>query len=248
MQPSVWLATLAAPPIGSFLGVVIERLPAERPVVLARSACDRCSRVLGARDLIPLVSYVVRRGRCACGGSRLSLFYPAIELAALGVALSATAVLSGWLLWASLGLGWTLLTLAAIDQRHLVLPDVLTLPLIPAGLLVAHGLGGNMLADHLLGAIAGFAALSALAWTYRHLRDREGLGSGDAKLLAAAGAWLGWQALPSVVLIAAASALALALAGLRGDSKLAWSSKIAFGPHLAFAFWLVWLFGPVIVR
>jgi leader peptidase (prepilin peptidase) / N-methyltransferase len=248
MQLGVWLAVLVAPPVGSFLGVVIERLPAGQPILLARSACDRCGQTLGARDLVPIISFVARRGWCGCGGTRLSPFYPTIELAALAVALSAVAILSGWLLWASFGLGWTLLTLAAIDQRHLVLPDVLTLPLIPAGLLVAYVLGGSMPPDHLLGAIAGFAALRALAWTYRCLRDREGLGRGDAKLLAAAGAWLGWQALPSVVLIAAASALALALAGLRGDSKLAWSSKIAFGPHLAFAFWLVWLFGPVIVR
>jgi leader peptidase (prepilin peptidase) / N-methyltransferase len=248
MKPEVWLAVLVAPLVGSFLGVVIERLPAGRPVLLARSACDQCGQTLGVRDLVPIMSFIARRGQCGCGGTRLSPFYLAIELAALAVALSAVVVLSGRLLLASLGLGWTLLTLAAIDQRHLVLPDVLTLPLIPAGLLVAYGLGGSMLPDRLLGAIAGFAALSALAWTYRRLRDREGLGLGDAKLLAAAGAWLGWQALPSVVLIAAASGLALALACSRGGDGLAWTSKIAFGPHLALAFWLVWLFGPVVIR
>jgi leader peptidase (prepilin peptidase)/N-methyltransferase len=248
MQPEVMLAVLVAPLIGSFLGVVIERLPAGRPILRGRSVCDRCGRPLGVRDLLPIVSFVARRGWCRCGETRLSVFYPVIELAALVVVVSAVVVLSGWLLWASVGLGWTLLTLAAIDQRHLVLPDVLTLPLIPAGLLVAYGLGDSMLPDHLLGAIAGFGVLAALAWTYRRLRDREGLGPGDAKLLAAAGAWLGWQALPSVVLIAAASGLALALAASRGGGKLAWTSKISFGPHLALAFWLVWLFGPVIIR
>ena len=95
--------------------------------------------------------------------------------------------------------------------------------------------------------MAGFAAFAAIASIYRRARGREGLGLGDAKLLAAAGAWLGWQALPSVVVIAAASGLALALATALGGSKLAWTSRIAFGPHLALAFWLAWLLGPVVI-
>jgi leader peptidase (prepilin peptidase)/N-methyltransferase len=156
-------------------------------------------------------------------------------------------VLSGWLLWASVGLGWTLLTLAALDHRTFVLPDTLTLPLIPAGLVVAWAIDPGLLIGHVLGALAGFTSFAAIAGAYRRARDREGLGLGDAKLLAAAGAWLGWQALPSVVLIAAASGLALALAVALGGAKLAWTSKVAFGPHLALAFWLVWLFGPVII-
>jgi leader peptidase (prepilin peptidase)/N-methyltransferase len=98
-----------------------------------------------------------------------------------------------------------------------------------------------------LGAFAGFAALALIASVYRRVRGREGLGLGDAKLLAAAGAWLGWHGLPSVVLIAAVSALAVALAAASGGGKLAWTSRIAFGPHLALAFWLVWLFGPVVM-
>lgn len=247
MQPEAWLAALAAPFVGSFLGVVVERLPAGRPLLWSRSSCDRCGRPLGVRDLIPILSYLARRGRCACGEATLGLFYPAIEIAALAVALSAAAVVSGWLLWASLGLGWTLLALAAIDHRHLILPDVLTLPLIPAGLLVAWMLEPARLPEHLLGAALGFAAFVVIAWAYRRLRRREGLGLGDAKLLAAAGAWLGWAALPGVVLIAAALALALALTGVIIGGKLAWTSRIAFGPHLALAFWLNWLLGPVIM-
>jgi leader peptidase (prepilin peptidase)/N-methyltransferase len=99
----------------------------------------------------------------------------------------------------------------------------------------------------LVGAFAGFAAFALIGFTYRRLRGREGLGLGDAKLLAAAGAWLGWQALPGVVLIGALSALALALAGAAGGGKLIVTTQIAFGSHLALAFWLVWLFGPVVL-
>jgi leader peptidase (prepilin peptidase) / N-methyltransferase len=242
-----WLAILLAPFVGSFLGVVIERLPAGRPLLFARSTCDHCGRTLRIRDLVPFVSYLVRRGRCSCGEARLTVLYPALELAAVGLAFSAAAVLTGWLLWVSLALGWILLALAMIDFRHLVLPDALSLPLIPAGLAVAWALDPALLPGHALGAIIGFAAFVVIAWAYRRLRHREGLGLGDAKLLAAAGAWLGWQALPSVVLIAAATGLALALAGSIEGGKLAWTSRVALGPHLALAFWLAWLVGPVVM-
>jgi leader peptidase (prepilin peptidase)/N-methyltransferase len=238
-------AIIAAPFVGSFLGVVIERLPAGRPVVLARSACDACGRVLGPLDLVPVVSWLGRRGRCGCGRTRLSLFYPAIELAALAVALWAAIVVPGWLVWASVALGWSLLALAVIDQRHEILPDVLTLPLIPAGLLIAWVIDPARLADHAIGAVAGFLAFAAIAWAYQRLRRREGLGMGDAKLLAAAGAWLGWQALPSVVVIGAITALALALARAAAGAKLTAGMRIAFGPWLVLGFWLVWLHGPL---
>jgi leader peptidase (prepilin peptidase)/N-methyltransferase len=247
MQLGSWLALILAPFVGSFLGVVVERLPAGRTVVLGRSTCDHCGETLTARDLIPLVSYLARRGRCRCGRAALSRFHPGIELAALAVALSAALVLSGWLLWASLGLGWTLLTLAAIDWREFVLPDILTLPLILSGLALAWAIDPALLWGHALGALAGFASLALIAGVYRRVRGREGLGLGDAKLLAAAGAWLGWQGLPSVLLIAAVSALALALATALGGGKLAWTSRIAFGPHLALGFWLVWLYGPLVI-
>lgn len=247
MQPETLSALLLAPFVGSFLGVVADRLPEGRPLLLARSACDACGRPLGPRDLVPLASYLARRGRCGCGRIRLSPFYPAIELAALAVAASAAWVLSGWLLWVSLALGWSLLALAAIDLRHYLLPDLLTLPLMPAGLAVAWALDPALLPAHALGALVGFGAFAVIGHLYRRLRGRHGLGLGDAKLLAAAGAWLGWAALPSVVVIGAALALAFALAQALGGAKLALTGKLAFGPHLALAFWLVWLFGPLVV-
>lgn len=240
------LALLVAPFIGSFIGVVVERLPAGRPIVMARSTCAHCGEALGVRDLVPVVSWLARGGRCRCGKVRLSPFYPVIELAALAVALSAVAVLSGWLLWASLALGWTLLALAAIDLRHFVLPHSLTLPLIPAGLAVAWLVEPATLLDHVIGAAAGLVAFALIAWLYRRLRGREGLGLGDAKLLSGAGAWLGWQALPSVVVIGAGGALALALAGALVGGKLTLTTKMAFGPYLALGAWLVWLYGPLV--
>lgn len=247
MTAGTVLALLVAPFVGSFLGVLVERLPEARPIARARSRCDHCGATLGARDLVPLLSWLVRRGRCGCGKVRLSAFYPGIELAALAVALSATLVLSGWLLWASLALGWTLLALAAIDLRHYLLPDALTLPLIAAGLAVAWLIEPARLWAQALGAAAGFIGFAALAWLYRRLREREGLGRGDAKLLAAGGAWLGWQALPSVVALAAVVALAVALAGALLGAKLGATTKIAFGPYLALAIWLVWLYGPLVL-
>jgi leader peptidase (prepilin peptidase) / N-methyltransferase len=247
MQLESSLALVLAPFVGSFLGVVVERLPAGRPIAFGRSACDHCGETLRARDLVPLFSYLALRGRCSCGRARLSWLHPGIELAALAIALSAATVLSGWLMWVSLGLGWTLLTLAAVDARELVLPDVITLPLIPVGLLVTWMIDPRLLVGHAVGALAGFVTFAAIAGAYRRVRGRDGLGLVDAKLLAAAGAWLGWQALPSVVMIAAASGLALALATSLGGGKLVMTSRIAFGPHLALAFWLVWLFGPVVI-
>jgi leader peptidase (prepilin peptidase) / N-methyltransferase len=242
-----WPVLLAAPFVGSFLGVVIDRLPAGRPLVLGRSRCDACGATLAASDLVPVASWLWRRGRCAYCGAELGLFPPIIELAALAVAASAAAVLSGWLLPVSCALGWALLTLAVIDQRHFLLPDALTLPLIPAGLLVAWAIDPALVMSHLLGALAGFAALALIALAYGRLRRREGLGLGDAKLLAAAGAWLGWQALPGVLMVAAVAALAVALARSVAGDTLSATTKIAFGSYLALAFWLAWLLGAPIL-
>ena len=152
---------------------------------------------------------------------------------------------TGWLLWASCGLGWVLLALAAIDQREQLLPDVLTLPLIPAGLAVAYVDDPAHLFDHAVGAIAGYAVFVLIELVYARVRGRAGLGRGDAKLLAAAGAWVAWIGLPHVVLIAALTALiAAAAARLTGHSVGA-TTRLAFGPWLALGTWLVWLYGPI---
>ncbi|WP_431267087.1 prepilin peptidase [Dankookia sp. P2] len=237
------LPILAAPFLGSFLGVLIRRLPEGRPVALARSACDACGTPLGARDLVPLGSYLALRGRCRACGAPIGGFHLAVELAALAIAGIAALVLpdDAAALWLGCALGWTLLALAWIDWDHLYLPDALTLPLVPAGLLATWWLVPWALAAHATGAALGYAAFRGLALAYRRLRGREGLGQGDAKLLAVAGAWLGWQALPQMVLLAALAGLGLAglLALRRGGLDPA--APLPFGPCLTLALWLCWL-------
>lgn len=240
-----WGLVVAAPFIGSFLGVLIRRLPEGRPIVWARSACEACGAGLTASELVPLVSWVIARGRCGHCGRPVGWFYPAVELAALAVALIALAVDDIETAWLDCLLGWWLLALAWIDVRRLILPDVLTLPLIVAGLLAAAVLDPDSLAERALGAALGYLALRAVAWAYLRLRGREGLGQGDAKLLAAAGAWLGAVALPQVILVAALSALLVAAALRFSGRTMHAHSALPFGPFLALAIWALWLFGPL---
>lgn len=241
------VALIAASPfIGSFLGVVALRLTAGRTVLFGRSACDACGATLTARDLVPLASFAVLRGRCRHCGARIDPLHLVMETGALVIALWAAVVTSGWIIAASCALGWTLLTLGAIDWRTGLLPDVLTLPLIAVGLGVAYAIEPSALLGHVIGAAAGFIAFAALAEIYRRLRGRDGLGLGDAKLLGASGAWLGWNALPTVVLYAAFIGLALVLARRARGQAMQATDRLAFGPALAAATWLVWLYGPLV--
>jgi len=146
--------------------------------------------------------------------------------------------------WIGCALGWTLLTLGWIDAACFLLPDMLTLPLLLAGLGVAIASVPEDAFWHALGAACGYLGLRGIAAAYRALRGRDGLGAGDAKLLAAAGAWLGIGALPSLVLVAAVAGLVWAgLAGLAGRSMHA-TTDVPFGPFLAASFWLLWLYWP----
>lgn len=240
------IAVLIAPFFGSFLGVVIDRLPEGRPILAGRSACDHCGRHLGPLELIPLISFLWQGGSCKTCGGRLRRFYPAIELAATAVAIGVAVTMSGWLIWVSLYLGWSLLALAVIDNRHKVLPDPINLTLLPVGLAVTFIHSPSEIEAHGLGAVLGFSMLASISFAYRYLKKREGLGLGDAKLFAAAGAWLGWAALPGLLFVAAFSALLLTLIRTRLDDRISTTDHIAFGPYLALAFWGSWLFGPVI--
>ena len=148
-----------------------------------------------------------------------------------------------YLLIATLGLGWGLVALSIIDYVALRLPDTLTLPLIACGLFLSYWLPERDVLGHLIGAVAGFAVLYAIGVVYWRTRRQEGLGLGDAKLAAAAGAWLGWQALPIVLLIACAAGFVwIGIAAAR-RGRAALRAQIPFGLPLCFAFWVVWLYG-----
>jgi leader peptidase (prepilin peptidase) / N-methyltransferase len=237
----IW-PVLVAPAIGSFLGVLVRRLPAGRPVVAARSACEACAAGLQPRDMIPIASFLLQRGRCRHCGAPIARMHLAIELAALAVAVTAAAIVpAGIDLWITCVLGWWLLPLGWIDADTGRLPDVLTLPLLLAGLAEAFLFEPEQLTARAAAAAFAYCGLWLLAFLYRRLRGREGLGMGDAKLLAAGGAWLGPLAIPNVLFLAALSALAYVLVlRLRGTQVTA-TLKLPFGPFLAGAIWVSWL-------
>ena len=143
----------------------------------------------------------------------------------------------------STALGWMLLALGWIDWNTFRLPDLLTLPLVILGLVAAWLDSPEAFYSGAIGALAGYTALFAVSLGYRLLRGREGLGRGDAKLLAAGGAWLGWPALPWVVLLAALLGLLLALLQRMRGVRLTAQTALPFGPALALAIWIIWLYG-----
>ncbi|WP_312346567.1 A24 family peptidase [Leclercia sp.] len=224
--------------IGSFLGVVAERIPpmlledeARINLLFPASHCPACQHDLAWWENIPLVSWLALRGRCHHCGSAIPLRLWLLE-AFTFLFFGATAwcmpdipaLFSLWLLSAFL------LPLAIIDGRHLLLPDCLTQPLLWAGLLV-HLISPTLpLRDAIIGAVAGYLSLWLIYWAFRLMTGREGLGYGDFKLLAALGAWCGWQALPDVLLLASLTGIAGHLLFIKSDKKAAY---IPFGPALA---------------
>ena len=226
---------------GSFLATVLIRAPAGRSALVGRSICDACGTRLSPGELVPLLSFLLQRGRCRRCAAPIDMRHPLMEAGAALVGAVALAAHGGALGFVTAVFGWWLLLIAAIDAEHHWLPDRLTLPLGAAGLLAALGGLGPALIDRATGAGVGYAVLAALALTYRRLRGREGLGGGDPKLLAAIGAWLGWQALPLVLLGAALAGLAaLALRRLRGQ-RIAATDRLPLGTLMALAAWPLWL-------
>ncbi|PTQ09846.1 prepilin peptidase [Sphingomonas oleivorans] len=226
---------------GSFLATIVVRWPAGRSIAQGRSQCDGCAAPLRAHELVPLLSYVMQAGRCRRCGRRIDRRHPAIELASGLIGAAALVALPGWAGLAGALFGWVLLALAVLDFEHLWLPDKLTLPLVGLGL--AAGLAGAepALTERVIGAAGGFLLLRWIAAGYRLLRGRTGLGGGDPKLFAAIGAWLGWRALPSVLLVASLMGIAVVLLLMLRGRKVEATSRLPFGLFLALAAWPVWL-------
>ena len=224
----VGFAALIGLILGSFIATLVLRWPAGRSV-LGRSCCDTCEGPLAAWDLVPLLSALLSRGRCRRCSARIDPFHSRVEIGSALIGVLALALMpgvSGWL-WALFG--WLLLPLALLDARHFWLPDRLNAVLAASGLLLAGPLVGTALTDRWIGAVAGGLALAFVAWAYRRARGADGMGGGDPKLVAAIGAWLGWQALPLVLLLASLGGLAWALVTQgKGDQPLV-QRRIPFG-------------------
>lgn len=265
----IGLAVLLGLVVGSFLNVVIHRLPRmmerewheQAAVVLddsdlpdcarklrekqpdqgsynllvPRSCCPKCERQIRALENIPIVSFLILRGRCAGCRASISLRYPVIE--------AVSGLLAGYAAWhfgftgTALGaaaVAWALLALTAIDIDTQLLPDDITLPLMWMGLIANIGGTFAPLADAVIGAISGYISLWLVYWLFRIVTGKEGMGFGDFKLLAAIGAWLGWKLLPLVILLSSlvGAVVGLLLIALRRHSR---GTPIPFGPYLAAA-------------
>lgn len=232
------LAAIFGLVVGSFLNVVVYRGPTrwglvegdDRGSIAApRSYCPACKTPIPFWGLVPLLSYVILRGRCVACSAPISIKYPIVETLGAVVSLSAFVVY-GWA-WSALAVsvfGFGLIALAFIDLETGYLPNAIVFPLIAGGLLTnAFGLVVPF-SDAAIGAVSGYAALQAIALLYKSLRGRQGMGEGDAKLLAAIGAFGGWAILPAVVFIGALLTLSVALA--RRDC--APDKSMPFGPGL----------------
>jgi len=245
LQPPLALAAalggLLGLVIGSFLATILVRWPAGRSVAGGRSACDVCGAALGPLELIPLLSWLVRRGRCRRCGAAIDPRHVAIELAAALIGLVAALAHPLPLALVTAMLGWWLLLVAALDLEHQWLPDLLTLPLLALGLLAGWAGFGPPLAERAAGALIGWAVLAAIAFLYQRLRSREGMGGGDPKMFGAIGAWLGAWNLPAILLGAGLLGLAAVLAmRLRGQAVTA-TSRLPLGSLMALAAWPAWL-------
>lgn len=238
-----WATVAVSPVIGSFIALVSIRLPDRRPIAMARSACDHCGRMLRPLELLPVISFLALRGRCRTCGAPIPRGHLVVEGLSLLAAIWGGLAHPGPLAVITALFAWQLLLLAALDVRALWLPRILTIPLAVSGLLVSAARGEVL--DAAIGVAAGFAAMALLAAAYRRLRGREGLGGGDAYLLGAVGAWVGWIGLPSVLLIASASGLALAFAARLIGRPIGADQPLPFGAFLAFGAWIVWLYGPI---
>ncbi|MDE0443506.1 MAG: A24 family peptidase [Gammaproteobacteria bacterium] len=252
------LAILAGLCVGSFLNVVIDRLPImlrrqwrmhaletlyiEPPpasrfnLAVPRSHCPACGSVVKAVYNIPVLGWILLRGRCAKCHASISVRLPAVELAGAGLAIAVIGVWGfQWIALAYYVFLMVLLASALIDAETTLLPDQLTLPLLWLGLLAATAFDASpTLFDAMAGAVAGYLSLWLVYWAFRLIARREGMGYGDFKLMAAIGAWLGWQTVTAVILIAAVLGVAYAIVRILSRTATR-GTPIPFGPFLAIA-------------
>lgn len=263
----IGVAALLGLAVGSFLNVVVYRLPKilERQwaaecaslagtvvapqerfdLVSPRSRCPSCGHTIRWHENIPVISYLLLRGRCSACATPIGLRYPVVELA--------TAALSCYCIWrwgyGAVGLMWvilgtTLLTLALIDWDTTLLPDIITQPLLWLGLIfAAAGVGNLELVNALWGAVAGYLSLWSIYWIFKILTGKDGMGFGDFKLFAALGAWFGWQGLVPIILMASVIGTAVGL-GMKLTGGLREGRYVPFGPFLAAAGITAMLVGP----
>ena len=241
--------------VGSFLNVVIHRLPrmmeaqwraecaelngaplaASEPYNLVKpdSRCPSCNTPIRAWQNVPVVSWLALRGKCAACKTPISFRYPAVELLT-GLLSLALAWRFGWSFALAAGLVfiWALVALTFIDIDTQLLPDDITLPLAWAGLLVNFFGTFVDLRSAVIGAVAGYMVLWLVYWAFRLIARKEGMGYGDFKLLAAIGAWTGWQVLPFVIVISAGVGAVIGAASL-ALSRRGLDTRIPFGPYLA---------------
>lgn len=253
-------------PSADSAATTIASVPAERfGLSTPRSACPKCGAPIRAWQNIPVISWVILRGRCAACRTKISLRYPVVELT--------TGILSAWVAWhfgfgtavaCALPLTWALIALTGIDIDHQLLPDSITLPLLWAGLLAAavlgplaggaslsgaHGIGVALpvsARNAIIGAAAGYSSLWLVYHAFRLVTGKEGMGHGDFKLFAALGAWLGWKLLPLVILLSAAAGavLGILMIVVKGRDRAA---PMPFGPYLAAAGWLAMMYGDALM-
>jgi len=264
-------AVVAGLMVGSFLNVVIHRLPkmlerqwraecaelaggtplapvARYDLAVPRSTCPKCGSKITAAQNIPLVSYLVLRGRCANCREPISPRYPVVE--------AVSGALAGYVAWryglssalfGALIFTWAMIALTFIDLDTFYLPDSITLPLLWAGLLFNTGATFIDLSSAVIGAVAGYLALWSVFWAFKFATGKEGMGYGDFKLLAAIGAWLGWKMLPLVILLSSVVGAVVGIA-LIVFAKHAREKPIPFGPYLAVAGLIALFWGEQINR
>jgi leader peptidase (prepilin peptidase)/N-methyltransferase len=256
--------------IGSFLNVVVHRLPIMRQreidnyiaekdgkplpfperynLMVPRSACPHCGHQITALENIPIVSWLALRGKCSSCKAPISARYPVVE--------AVSGILSGLLIW-HFGSGWTglatlvftylLISMTLIDVDHKELPDDLTYPLLWLGLLINLDGGFVPLRDAVLGAVGGYMFLWIVARAYEMVRGHIGMGEGDFKLLAALGAWFGWQMLPTIIVLSSfvGAAIGVTMIAIGRTRK---GQHIPFGPYLAGAGMIALFYGPLLTR